>query len=88
MFSTRLQLKQKIEQLEAELRAEQEKTHMSAIIEKVGLPQCKGMYCYGCVYACYARSGNRQVLLGCGKRAECEDFTPGNAGPKLEIFPR
>lgn len=89
MFQTQKKLMRRIAELEGELAAERRKTRESAIISKAALPKCKGLYCYQCAYAVFKTAGldDWAILLGCGKHAECEDFTPVYDKTKTDRIP-
>ena len=90
MFLTRRQLKKKIADLEIQLNIELRKNKESALISKAELPKCKGLYCFQCAYAVLKPSGffgDVYTLLGCGKDAGCEHFTPVYDKTKIESCP-
>lgn len=90
LFQTKRSLKKRIAELEADLALEHRKTRESALISKAGLPKCKGLYCFQCVYVVLKPSGyfgESYMLLGCGKNAGCEDFTPAHSQTKIESCP-
>ncbi len=90
LFQSNRALRRRISELEAELEVERSKTRESALISKASLPKCKGLYCYQCAYAVLKPSGyygDIYTLLGCGKDAECKDFTPVYSQTKIESCP-
>lgn len=90
MFQTKRFLKKRIAELESDLDLERRKSRESALISKAGLPKCKGVYCFQCVYAVLKPAGyygDIYTLLGCGKDAECKDFTPAYSQTKIESCP-
>lgn len=89
LFQTKKQLREKILSLESELSTEKMRTRTSALVDSAKLPKCKGLFCHSCIYACYAYGnlGEQKILLGCGKNAGCDDFTPGEIGKRSKGFP-
>lgn len=85
-YKTKKELQAEINRLSKELAEERMKSRDSAIIEAAALPKCKGLYCFHCIYAVYRfdRYGNGTTLLGCGKDAGCEHFTPAYSQEKIE----
>lgn len=78
MFQTRKLLKERIKELEKQLRFEQHHTRLTALIEKANLPKCKSPACYSCKHIAYVlHPGNGGLyLIGCGKDLNCPDFQP------------
>lgn len=73
MYQTRRQLKDKIADLEASLRAE--KRH-SAFLDAAALPPCKNLSCVNCEHiVIYKTLTGGLYPLGCGKNIDCPDFT-------------
>lgn len=89
MFRSKKELEKKIAELKSELFIEKDKNRQSALIQKEALPKCKGLYCFHCIYAIYKhdRYGDGYLLLGCGKDAECKNFTPAYDKTKIESCP-
>ncbi len=72
MYQTRRQLKDKIADLEASLRAE--KRH-SAFLDAATLPPCKNLSCVNCEHiVIYKTLTGGLYPLGCGKNIDCSDF--------------
>ncbi len=67
------------------LAMEEARNKVSALISKENLPKCKGLYCFHCAYAVYRHDhwGTGYSLLGCGKDADCEHFTPTPSKDKV-----
>lgn len=86
VYKTKKELQAEINRLSKELSEERMKSRDSAIIDAAALPKCKGLYCFHCIYAVYRfdRYGNGTTLLGCGKDAGCEHFTPAYSKKKIE----
>lgn len=86
MYRTRKQLKDRIFELEGKLSSIGRIKRENTIIETTGLPKCKGLFCYQCAYAVFKPSefGFDTLLLGCGKDAPCNSFTPVYDKAKVE----
>lgn len=89
MYQTKKQLKDRVLELEAKLSSIEKIKRDNTIIETAELPKCKGLYCYQCAYAVFkpAGFGFSTLLLGCGKDAPCEAFTPVYDKAKVELCP-
>lgn len=82
-METRRQLKERITQLEKQLKWEQHHTRRSALVDKADLPKCESQACYNCkniVYLAVPTTGE-VFLLGCGKNLTCKDFVYVNGKP-------
>lgn len=72
MYQTRKQLKDKIADLEARLRAER---RHSAFLDAADLPPCKNLSCVNCEHiVIYKTLTGGLYPLGCGKNIDCQDF--------------
>lgn len=71
MFQSRKQLKERIYELESELK---EREWISAFLDKTPLPKCKSLSCAGCEHVIYQRYHGRLFVCGCGKDIACQYF--------------
>lgn len=76
MLQTKKMLKQRIRDLESELKEARHHILRSALVDAADLPQCKSKACYNCKYITfmYHPTNGAMYLLGCGKELACEDF--------------
>ncbi len=76
MFQTKRQLRDRISDLESEIRKLRHHTLRSALVDAADLPPCKSLACYNCKYITFLTHPETGALylLGCGKELVCTEF--------------